>query len=187
MFTEDIFAFYQGTARFGHGDAGADRTSVRRARHGRCLRDRAAAFRSRFSTWPRNTRSPAMPPLRRCWWPRCSGGTAPDGARWRAPLWTAAAVAAVAVFQTLIPAPPPGSEVAVWSIGGTNVITRGAAGTVRARLAAGRADDAHLGAADDCRLAGDTEPRRRATATLARYFSTEMNRLMTTPCARRPR
>ena len=44
-------------------------------------------------------------------------------------LWTAAAVAGVAVLQSVVPAPPPGSGVAVWSLGGTAVVTRVAAGT----------------------------------------------------------
>ena len=37
---------------------------------------------------------------------------------------------AVAACQTLIPAPPPGSEVLVWSLNEVRVITRGAAGTL---------------------------------------------------------
>jgi Na+/proline symporter len=44
-------------------------------------------------------------------------------------LWTAAAVLAVAVLQSLVPAPPPGATVPVWSIGGVDVIARIAAGT----------------------------------------------------------
>ena len=44
-------------------------------------------------------------------------------------LWTAAAVAGVAVLQSAVPAPPPGSAVPVWAIGGTTVIARIAAGT----------------------------------------------------------
>ena len=34
MFTEDVFAFYGGTARFGEARAGADRAAVRRAADG---------------------------------------------------------------------------------------------------------------------------------------------------------
>jgi len=44
-------------------------------------------------------------------------------------LWTAAAVAGVAVLQTVIPAPPPGAAVTVWGVGGVDVIARIAAGT----------------------------------------------------------
>jgi SSS family solute:Na+ symporter len=39
-------------------------------------------------------------------------------------VWTAAAVLAVAVIQTAIPAPPPGVAVAVWSAFGTDIVTR---------------------------------------------------------------
>jgi SSS family solute:Na+ symporter len=44
-------------------------------------------------------------------------------------VWTAAAVAAVAMLQSLVPAPPPGVTVPVWSIGDLDVIARVAAGT----------------------------------------------------------
>ena len=44
-------------------------------------------------------------------------------------LWTAAAVAGVAVLQSTIPAPPPGAPVTVWAVGGVDVIARIAAGT----------------------------------------------------------
>jgi len=45
-----------------------------------------------------------------------------------AAVWTAAAVLAVAVLQSVVPAPPPGSAVAVLTIGGVEVITRAASG-----------------------------------------------------------
>jgi solute:Na+ symporter, SSS family len=44
--------------------------------------------------------------------------------------WTAAAVLAIAVLQSLVPAPPPGSAVSVLEIGGVDVVTRAAAGTM---------------------------------------------------------
>jgi Na+/proline symporter len=44
-------------------------------------------------------------------------------------LWTAAAVLGVAVFQQVVPAPPPGPPVAVWSVGGLDVLSRTAGGT----------------------------------------------------------
>jgi len=44
-------------------------------------------------------------------------------------LWTAAGVAGVALLQSSIPAPPPGAAVPVWSIAGTTVVARIAAGT----------------------------------------------------------
>ena len=44
--------------------------------------------------------------------------------------WTAAAVRAVAVLQSVVPAPPPGSAVSVLTIAGVDVVTRAAAGTM---------------------------------------------------------
>jgi Na+/proline symporter len=55
-----------------------------------------------------------------------------DSTRWGAlatTLWTAAAVVAVAVIQNSIPPPPPGSEITVWSLGDSSIVTRGATGT----------------------------------------------------------
>jgi len=55
-----------------------------------------------------------------------------NSTRWGAlatTLWTAAAVMAVAMIQNSIPPPPPGADVAVWSIGDRSIITRGATGT----------------------------------------------------------
>ena len=45
-----------------------------------------------------------------------------------AAVWTAAAVLAVAVLQSVVPAPPPGAAVAVLTIGGVEVVTRAASG-----------------------------------------------------------
>lgn len=45
-------------------------------------------------------------------------------------VWTALAVAAVAVIQQTIPAPPPGVLVPVWSPLGTDVVTRAVQGTL---------------------------------------------------------
>jgi SSS family solute:Na+ symporter len=42
--------------------------------------------------------------------------------------WTLLAVAAVAIFQSIVP-PPAGAPVAVWSVGGVDVISRTPAGT----------------------------------------------------------
>ncbi len=55
-----------------------------------------------------------------------------NSTRWGAcasTLWTAAAVATVAVIQTNIPPPPPGASIIVWGIGESAIITRGATGT----------------------------------------------------------
>jgi SSS family solute:Na+ symporter len=44
-------------------------------------------------------------------------------------LWTAAAVLAVAVFQSVVPAPGPGTGTTVLSLGGMDLLTRVASGT----------------------------------------------------------
>ena len=44
-------------------------------------------------------------------------------------LWTVTAIAGVAVLQSMVPAPPPGPPVAVWSAGGVDVIARTPGGT----------------------------------------------------------
>jgi SSS family solute:Na+ symporter len=44
-------------------------------------------------------------------------------------LWVAAAVTAVGVFQRMVPAPPPGPPLVVWSVGGTDVLARTFGGT----------------------------------------------------------
>ncbi|HEX6323765.1 MAG TPA: hypothetical protein VFZ36_08565, partial [Vicinamibacterales bacterium] len=45
-------------------------------------------------------------------------------------LWTAFVVLGVAVFQNIVPAPPPGREVVAWSLGGVPVLARVASGTM---------------------------------------------------------
>jgi Na+/proline symporter len=45
-------------------------------------------------------------------------------------VWTAAAVLAVAAIQQTIPAPPPGAAVSVWSAFGADIVTRAAQGTL---------------------------------------------------------
>jgi len=44
-------------------------------------------------------------------------------------VWTAAAVVAVALFQHLVAAPAPGPSIVVWSLGGTEVLSRTPGGT----------------------------------------------------------
>jgi SSS family solute:Na+ symporter len=44
-------------------------------------------------------------------------------------VWTAGGVAAVAMLQSIVPAPPPGVTLPVWSIGSLDVVARVAAGT----------------------------------------------------------
>jgi len=128
MFTEDIFAFYQGTARFGHG------MQVMTGRIFVVLVTAVAyviALRIPQSIFDVATQYAfagyvALVPLliAALFWK--------DSTRWGAlatTLWTAAAVVTVAVIQNSIPPPPPGSEITVWSFGDVSVITRGATGT----------------------------------------------------------
>ena len=44
--------------------------------------------------------------------------------------WTAAAVLAIAVLQSVVPAPPPGAPVQVLTMGGVDIVTRAASGTM---------------------------------------------------------
>jgi SSS family solute:Na+ symporter len=127
MFTEDVFAFYGGRRRFGEA------VQVRTGRAFVIVLTLLAyviALRVPQSIFDIATQYAfagysALAPLlvAALFWKRST--------KWgalAATLWTAAAVAFVAVVQTTIPAPPPGSEIAVWSPGGTPLVTRAAAG-----------------------------------------------------------
>ena len=133
MFTEDIFAFYQGTARFGHAmQVVTGRifvVLVTVIAYVIALRIPQSIFD--IATQYAFPGYAALAPLlvAALFWK--------DSTRWGAlasTVWTAAAVAAVAMIQTTIPAPPPGSAVVVWAAGDTAIITRGAAGTFVAGL-----------------------------------------------------
>jgi len=128
MFTEDIFAFYQGTARFGHAAqvmtgrifvvAVTAVAYVIAMRIPQTIFDIATQYA--FAGYA------ALAPLlvAALFWK--------NSTRWGAlasTLWTAAAVACVAAIQTGIPAPPSGSEIVVWAVGDWGIVTRGAAGT----------------------------------------------------------
>jgi SSS family solute:Na+ symporter len=128
MFTEDVFAFYQGTQRFGHD------MQVLTGRMFVVLVTAIAyliALRIPQSIFDVATQYAfagyaSLVPLlvAALFWK--------NSTRWGAlasTLWTAAAVIAVAIIQTSIPPPPPGASVTVWSIGDAAVITRGATGT----------------------------------------------------------
>jgi SSS family solute:Na+ symporter len=129
MFTEDVFAFYQGTARFGQAvqvlTGRAFVVLVTIVAYVIALRLPQSIFD--VATQYAFAGYAALAPLlvAALFWR--------NSTRWGAlasTLWTAAAVVAVAVCQTLIPAPPPGSEVVVWSLNDVRIITRGAAGTL---------------------------------------------------------
>jgi SSS family solute:Na+ symporter len=56
-----------------------------------------------------------------------------NSTRWGAlatAVWTAAAVLAIAVLQSVVPAPAPGAAIPILAIGGVEIVTRAAAGTM---------------------------------------------------------
>jgi len=128
MFTEDVFAFYGGKRRFGESaQVHTGRLFIIlitlfaylvALRAPQSIFDLAIQYA--FSGYA------ALSPLlvAALFW---KGST-----RWGAlasALWSALAVAAVAVFQSLIPAPAPGPPVVVWSIAGLDALSRTAGGT----------------------------------------------------------
>src|SRR3954468_11254839 len=128
MFTEDVFAFYGGRARFGPA------VQVQTGRlFGVLLTIVAYAIAlpapqsifdiaSQYAFAGYSALSPLL--IAALFWKKST--------KWGAlavTLWTAAAVAAVAALQAAVPAPPPGSAVTVWAAGGVDIVTRIAAGT----------------------------------------------------------
>jgi solute:Na+ symporter, SSS family len=128
MFTEDVFAFYGGKKRF--GEAAQVHTGrlftilitilayVVALRAPQPIFDLAVQYA--FSGYS------ALAPLlvAALFWKRST--------KWGAlacTVWAATAVAAVAVFQHLVPAPAPGPPLVVWSVGGFEVLSRTAGGT----------------------------------------------------------
>jgi solute:Na+ symporter, SSS family len=128
MFTEDVFAFYGGKARFGES------VQVQTGRlfiiiitlvaYAVALRAPETIFelaiQYAFSGYA------ALSPLlvAALFW---KGST-----KWGAlavTLWTAITVVAVAVFQSVVPAPAPGPATVIWSLGGTEVLSRTPGGT----------------------------------------------------------
>jgi len=128
MFTEDVFTYYGGTERFG------ERTQVATGRAFVVLVTAVAyllaiqAPQSIFDLAVQYafTGYAALVPLLvgALFWRRST--------KWGAlavALWTAGLVIGVAVFQSVVPAPPPGQTVAVWTVGGVDILARGATGT----------------------------------------------------------
>ncbi len=128
MFTEDVFAFYGGASRFG------PQVQVQTGRLFVVLIALVAfvialrappgifgiAVQYAFSGFT------ALLPLlvSALFW---KGST-----KWGAlavVLWTAATVTGVAVLQAVVPAPPPGTVVPIWTAGGVDIITRTPGGT----------------------------------------------------------
>lgn len=128
MFTEDVFAFYQGAARFGQqmqvltGRIFVVLVTIVAYIVAMRLPQSIFDVATQYAFAGYASLSPLL--VAALFWK--------DSTRWGAlasTVWTAAAVVAVAVCQTVIPPPPPASPVVVWSAFGTNVILREAAGT----------------------------------------------------------
>ncbi len=128
MFTEDVFAFYGGKTRFGES------VQVQTGRIFIILITLFAyivalqapetifelAIQYAFSGFA--SLSPLL--IGALFW---RGST-----KWGAlavTVWTASAVVAVAVFQSVVPAPAPGPATVLWSVGGTEVLARTPGGT----------------------------------------------------------
>ncbi len=129
MFAEDVFAYYGGRRRFG------ERLQVQTARlfvvtltvvaYAIAMSTPASIFS--VATQYAFAGYAALTPLlvAALYWKRST--------KWGAlatTVWTAAGVIGVAVLQTVIPAPPPGSPVTVLALGGVDIITRAASGAL---------------------------------------------------------
>ena len=127
MFTEDVFAHYGGKRRYREsageagsrvrdpGDAGRLRRGVVGASQHLSRSRRSTGFRLRGSLadgvaalfWKRSTKWGAL----------------------AVTLWAAGSVAATAVFQSAVAAPPPGQSLSVLSVGGWDLVSRTGTGT----------------------------------------------------------
>lgn len=128
MFTEDVFAFYGGAARFGpHVQVQTGRVFVillTLVAYSIAMTAPQSIFdiASQYAFAGYAALSPLL--VAALFWKRST--------RWGAlavAVWTAAAVAAIAVLQSVVAAPPPGTAVTIWGVGGVDVIARIAAGT----------------------------------------------------------
>jgi solute:Na+ symporter, SSS family len=169
MFTEDVFAYYGGKRRFG------ERMQVATGRAFVIVLTAAAyliALRAPQSIFDLAvqyafTGYAALVPLLvgALFWRRST--------KWGAlavALWAAFIVIGVAVFQNLVPAPPPGREVVMWSLGGVDVLSRTAGGTAIFGLLPVVA--ATIGSSILMFTVSLATPRPSA-ATVQRYFSAE--------------
>jgi len=128
MFTEDVFAFYGGKARFGEAVqvqtgrvfvilltlvAYAIALQVPESIFSLAVQYAFSGYSSLFPLfvaalfWRRSTKWGALACV----------------------LWTAVAVIATAIFQSQVPPPAPGAAPWVWSVGGIDVLTRTGGGT----------------------------------------------------------
>jgi solute:Na+ symporter, SSS family len=126
MFTEDVFAYYEGKARFGEAvQVQTGRLFVvllTMVAYVIALRVPQSIFdlASQYAFAGYAALSPLL--VAALYW---RGST-----KWGAlatTVWTGAAVAAIAIVQSIVP-PPTGAPVVLWSLAGTDIITRGAGG-----------------------------------------------------------
>ena len=128
MFTEDVFAFYEGTQRFG------EKVQVQTGRifvivltvlaYAIALRAPETIFNVaiQYAFTGYASLSPLL--IAALFW---RGST-----KWGAlasTVWTATAVVSVALFQYTVPAPAPGPSTIIWSPGGIEVLSRTPGGT----------------------------------------------------------
>jgi SSS family solute:Na+ symporter len=128
MFTEDVFAYYGGQARFGpHVQVQTGRIFVillTVVAYSIAMTAPQSIFdiASQYAFAGYAALSPLL--VAALFWK--------NSTRWGAlsvALWTAATVGGIAVLQSVVPAPPPGTTVTVWGLGGVDVITRITSGT----------------------------------------------------------
>jgi SSS family solute:Na+ symporter len=128
MFTEDVFAFYGGAARFGP----AVQVTTGRifvivltvVAYAIAMSAPQSIFdiASQYAFAGYSALSPLL--LAALFWPKST--------KWGAlavALWTAAAVAGVAILQSAVPAPGPGVSIGVLSLAGVDLVSRVASGT----------------------------------------------------------
>jgi SSS family solute:Na+ symporter len=129
MFTEDVFAFYEGTARFGQavqvqtGRAFIVALTVVAYLIALVAPQSIFDLATQYAFAGYSALTPLL--IAALFW---KGST-----KWGAlatTLWTAAAVLAVAVVQATVPAPAPGVAVPILSVAGVDIVTRVAAGTL---------------------------------------------------------
>jgi solute:Na+ symporter, SSS family len=128
MFTEDVFAYYGGQARFGPAvQVHTGRmfvVALTVVAYAIALSAPQSIFdiASQYAFAGYSALAPLL--VAALFWKKST--------KWGAlavAVWTAGAVAGIAMLQSIVPAPPPGVAMPVWSIGSFDVIARVAAGT----------------------------------------------------------
>jgi Na+/proline symporter len=128
MFTEDVFAFYEGKTRF--GEAAQVHTGrifvilITLVAYLIALRAPQPIFDLAVQYAFSGYAALSVLLIAALFW---KGST-----RWGAlatTLWAACAVGAVAIFQYVVPAPPPGPPRVVFSLGGLDILSRTSGGT----------------------------------------------------------